>query len=163
VPEGIAPTAIVKGNRIAVDACLRVNGHKNIFAVGDVAAVSADESGGPHPMVAPVAIQQGELVAGNLMRMQQKKAPRRFRYRDKGSMATIGRNKAVVDLPFLRFKGMVAWLVWIFVHLMSLVSYRNRLIVFINWMLSYFSYDKSIRLIIRPYTKPVKTPPKVPV
>ena len=101
-----------------------------------------------HPMMAPPAMQQGELLAENLDRLIHNKPLKPFRYKDKGAMATVGRNKAVVDLKKLRFQGFFAWFVWMFVHLLSLIGFRNKLIVFINWFVSYFSYDKSNRLII---------------
>ncbi len=148
--SGIAGESIFKGNRILVDHFNRVKGHENIFAIGDVAAMLENER--PHPMVAPVAIQQGKNLARNLNR-KPKEAWKPFVYFDKGTMATIGRNKAVVDLKFLKFQGIFAWLTWLFVHLMLLVGYRNRLIVFINWVWNYFSYDRAIRLIIRPFKK----------
>jgi NADH dehydrogenase len=99
-------------------------------------------------MMAPPAMQQGELLAQNLHRLIHNQPLKPFRYKDKGAMATVGRNKAVVDLKKLRFQGFFAWFVWMFVHLLSLIGFRNKLIVFINWFVSYFSYDKSNRLII---------------
>jgi NADH:ubiquinone reductase (H+-translocating) len=101
-----------------------------------------------HPMMAPPAMQQGVLVAKNIERLLQKQPLQGFRYTDKGSMATIGRNKAVVDLKNFRFQGVFAWFVWMFVHLISIIGFRNKFFVFINWLFSYFSYDKSNRLII---------------
>jgi len=135
--------------RLRVDAFNRVKGYDNIFAIGDVALMEGDP-GYPngHPMMAPPAMQQGELLAGNLIRIIDKKPLKPFEYKDKGAMATVGRNKAVVDLKQFRFQGFFAWMVWMFVHLLSLIGFRNKVFVFINWFFSYFSYDKSNRLII---------------
>ena len=102
-----------------------------------------------HPQVAQVAIQQGKNLAKNLKRIQKGKSLLDFRYRDLGSMATIGRNRAVVDLPRFKFQGFFAWVVWLIVHLFSLIGVKNRLFVFLNWIWNYFTYDQSLRLIIR--------------
>jgi len=101
-----------------------------------------------HPMVAPPAMQQGRLVAMNILNMIHKKPLKPFRYKDNGSMATIGRNRAVVDLKKLKIQGFFAWFIWMFVHLISLIGFRNKFMVLFNWFWSYFSYDKSNRLII---------------
>jgi NADH dehydrogenase len=106
-----------------------------------------------HPQVAQPAIQQGKLLGKNLMRLINKQPLKPFRYNDKGSMATIGRNKAVVDLNNFKFSGVFAWFIWMFIHLMVLVGFRNRVIVFFNWLYSYINFDKAARLIIRPFTK----------
>lgn len=147
--KGFTAEQLGRANRIKVDQFNRVKGHDNIFAIGDVAVMEGDP-GFPngHPMVAPPAMQQGKLVAQNICRLVNKKEMKPFRYHDKGSMATIGRNKAVVDLKSVKFQGFFAWLVWMFVHLISLIGFRNKFFVFLNWLFSYFSYDKSNRLII---------------
>lgn len=147
--QGLQAEALGRSSRLKVDAYNRVIGHENIFAIGDVALMEGDP-GFPngHPMMAPPAMQQGELLAKNIDRIIHKKPLKPFRYDDKGSMATVGRNKAVVDMKKFKFQGFFAWLVWMFVHLLSLIGFRNKLIVFINWLVSYFSYDKSNRLII---------------
>lgn len=138
-----------RSSRLKVDAFNRVIGFDNIFAIGDVAVMEGDPNfPNGHPMMAPPAMQQGELLAQNLHRLIHNQPLKPFRYKDKGAMATVGRNKAVVDLKKLRFQGFFAWFVWMFVHLLSLIGFRNKLIVFINWFVSYFSYDKSNRLII---------------
>jgi len=103
------------------------------------------------PMVAPVAMQQAQLLAENFLLMKEGRHPRKFKYNNQGSMATVGRNKAVVDLPFVKFQGVFAWFTWMAVHLMSLVGFRNKAIVFVNWVWNYFSYDRAVRLIIRPF------------
>lgn len=140
-------------NRIKVDECNRVEGFNNIFAIGDVAAIINELYPKNHPMVAPVAIQQGKQLGKNLIRLFKKQTLQKFIYKDKGTMATVGRNKAVVDTRFLKTQGTLAWFIWMFVHLMSLVGFRNRLVVFVNWAWNYFSYDRGVRLIIRPFIK----------
>ncbi|GIL23057.1 MAG: NADH dehydrogenase [Bacteroidota bacterium] len=148
--EGIGEAALTRGNRILVDAYNRVKGHENIFAIGDVALMESDEKFPKgHPMMAPPAQQQGRLVAKNISNLINKKELKPFTYFDKGSMATIGRNKAVVDMRGgIRFQGFFAWYVWMFVHLMSIVGFRNKVFTFFSWMWNYFSYDRSNRLII---------------
>jgi NADH:ubiquinone reductase (H+-translocating) len=132
-----------------VDEYNRVKGYDNIFAIGDVALMEGDEKFPKgHPQMAPPAQQQGKLLAKNLRHLIQKKPLKPFRYFDKGSMATIGRNKAVVDLKGIRFQGLFAWYVWMFVHLMSIVGFKNKVLTLLSWMISYFSYDRSNRLII---------------
>jgi NADH dehydrogenase len=146
---GLNAASFARSSRLKVDAFNRVNGYEDIFAIGDVALMEGDP-GFPngHPMMAPPAMQQGELLGKNIGRLISGKPMVPFQYQDKGSMATVGRNKAVVDLKALRFQGFFAWLVWMFVHLLSLIGFRNKFFVFINWFISYFSYDKSNRLII---------------
>jgi NADH dehydrogenase len=102
-----------------------------------------------HPQVAPVAIQQAKLLYRNLMRMAESKPPKPFKYLDKGSLATIGRNLAVAEFPFIRLQGFTAWVIWMFVHLMSIVGVKNRVFIFLNWLWNYLTYDQSLRLIIR--------------
>lgn len=147
--DGLSANAIGKSGRIIVDEFNRVKGYENIFAIGDAAVMEGD-AGFPqgHPMMAPPAMQQGQLLAKNLKRLLQQKTMKPFRYFDKGSMATIGRNRAVVDLGKLRFQGFFAWFVWMFVHLISIIGFRNKFFVMFSWFWSYFSYDKSNRLII---------------
>ena len=156
VVEGIDQNVIGKGSRILVNEYNQVKGYSNIFAVGDVASMISEKTPKGHPMVAPVAIQQGQLLAKNLYNLLQKKALKPFKYRDKGSMATIGRNRAVVEVGKFKSQGFLAWFMWMGVHLMSLVGFRNKLVTFVNWMWSYFNYDKGIRLIIRPFQKKTK-------
>lgn len=152
-PQGIAPENVIRGNRIKVNEYAQVEGMDGVYALGDIGAMVSESTPFGHPMLASVAKQQGQWMADNFMRMQNKKAVRPFIYRDKGSMATIGRNRAVVDLPFMHLKGWMAWYIWMFVHLLLLVSFRNRVMVFVNWTWNYFSYERAIRLIIRPYIK----------
>ncbi|KJF45460.1 NAD(P)/FAD-dependent oxidoreductase [Draconibacterium sediminis] len=156
MPSGIKKENVVRGNRIKVDAYNRIDGCENIFAIGDIAYMETKAYPQGHPQVAQVALQQANCLAENLKKMQRKKDLVPFKYRDKGSMATVGRNRAVVDLPHLRFAGFPAWLVWMFVHLMSIVGVKNRLVIFINWLWNYMTYDQSLRLIIRPSAKSVE-------
>jgi NADH:ubiquinone reductase (H+-translocating) len=146
--EGLYPQSYHKSGRLNVNAFNQVEGHSNIFAIGDLALMSSEEFPHGHPMMAPAAIQQGNLLASNLKKLLRKKEIKPFRFVNKGSMATIGRNRAVVELGKLKWQGMFAWYIWLFVHLMALVGFRNRVGVFFQWLISYFTYDKSNRLII---------------
>ena len=149
--SGLSPDAIGKAGRIKVDEFNLVKGYENIFAIGDVALVEGDpQFVNGHPQVAPPAMQQGRLLAENIKRKIDKKPLKPFRYIDRGSMATVGRNRAVVDLkrPTLKTQGTVAWFIWMFVHVISLIGSRNKFFVVISWVSSYFSYDKSNRVII---------------
>jgi NADH:ubiquinone reductase (H+-translocating) len=146
---GLSAASLGRASRLNVDVFNRVKGYENIFAIGDVALMEGDpDFPNGHPMMAPPAMQQGELLAENICRLIHKKTLIPFRYKDKGSMATVGRNRAVVDLKNAKFQGVFAWLVWMFVHLISLIGFRNKFFVLITWMISYFSFDRSNRLII---------------
>lgn len=151
--EGLDEINLERGNRVAVDTYNRVIGYDDIFALGDLAMMKMEKYPNGHPQVAPVAMQQGELLGKNLIRASKSKEWKPFDYFDKGSMATIGRNKAVVDMGSIHLKGLFAWLTWMFVHLLFLVGFRNKLVVFVNWVWSYFTYDKGTRVIIRPFKK----------
>ncbi|WP_256012406.1 NAD(P)/FAD-dependent oxidoreductase [Desertivirga xinjiangensis] len=153
VPEGVPKDKIVRGGRIKVDQFNRIEGYKDIFAIGDVASMQTEEYPNGHPGVAPAAVQQGKHLAKNFIKVLNNEPPEPFKYFDKGSMATIGRNRAVVDLGKIRFQGVFAWFVWMFVHLMSLVGFRNKLVVLVNWIWSYFSLDRGTRLIIRRFNR----------
>ena len=159
IPEGISPDSITRANRIQVNEFNQVQGYENIYAIGDVAACISDLYPNGLPGVAPVAIQQGKMLAKNLLRFINNEKPEPFQYYDKGSMATVGRNLAVVDIGKIHFQGVFAWFVWMFVHLMSLVGFRNKVVTFVNWVWSYFSYDRGTRLIIRRFSRvePVMT------
>jgi NADH dehydrogenase len=151
--EGIPAESYGRGKRMATDAFNKVNGTENIYAIGDTCIQFNDvDFPSGHPQVAQVAIQQGINLAENFKLILQNKSLKPFKYKDKGSMAIIGKNKAVVDLPKpkMHFKGFFAWMIWLFVHLMSLITYRNRLNTFYHWMIAYFSKDQSLRMIIRP-------------
>jgi NADH:ubiquinone reductase (H+-translocating) len=146
--QGLGAEAINKVSRIVVDEFNRVKAYENIFAIGDVAAMISPEFPQGHPMVAPAAMQQGTLVGKNILRILDNKAPVAFRYRDKGAMATIGKNHAVVEVGKFRSAGTFAWLMWMFVHLVSLVGFRNKVITLFNWIKNYFGSDRGMRLII---------------
>ena len=147
--EGINPSIIMRGGRMKVNNYSQVDGYQNIFALGDVALMTEEKFPNGHPQVAQPAIQQGKLLAKNLVSLIRGNQPKPFKYRDLGSMATVGRNLAVVDLPFLKFQGFLAWLTWMFVHLMAIVGVKNKVLIFINWLWNYVTYDQSLRLIIR--------------
>lgn len=146
---GVEDARAGKSNRIAVDDFHRVRGYRNIFAVGDVAKMKTDAFPNGHPMLAQAAIQQGKHLARNLSKMAGGEEPEAFVYNDKGAMATVGRNRAVVDLPKFKFQGMFAWFVWMFVHLVSLIGFRNKLVTMVNWIYNYFTYDRSLWFIMR--------------
>lgn len=150
---GLPKERMTRGNRFKVNAYNQVEGLDNIFAIGDIAWQTEEAWPNGHPQVAQVALQQAKCLAGNLMRWQKGGSPTPFRYRDLGSMATIGRNRAVVDLPFWRFQGAFAWFVWLFVHLFSLLGLKNKVIVFLNWVWNYITYDQSLRLVIKPWRR----------
>ena len=147
--DGMKPESLGRGARIIVDEFNRVKGYDNIFAIGDAALMEGDAKFPKgHPQIAPPAMQQGRRVASNLQRLIAKKSLIPFRYKDQGSMATVGRNKAVVDLKAFKTQGVLAWFIWMFVHLISIMGFRNKFFVLISWLWSYFSYDKSNRIII---------------
>ena len=146
--SGISEDSLVRGNRFKVDAYNKVEGYDNIFAIGDIAFMTEKDYPKGHPQMAQPAIQQGKLLAKNFKKILQKQELKTFKYNNKGSMATIGRNKAVVDIGKFNSQGFFAWFIWMFIHLMALVGFRNRVLVFISWVWSYMTYDKSNRLII---------------
>ncbi|XOD68448.1 MAG: NAD(P)/FAD-dependent oxidoreductase [Flavobacteriales bacterium AspAUS03] len=148
---------VIERGRFLVDTYSRIQGYEEIFSIGDVASMKGDKRyPHGHSMTAQPAVQQGIRLAKNLNRLAAGQKMKPFRYRNLGSMATIGRNKAVCDLPWLKLKGFTAWLVWMFIHLVNLVGFRNRMIALMNWVIQYFQYNKSVRLIIRPYCRPEK-------
>ncbi|HWD87579.1 MAG TPA: NAD(P)/FAD-dependent oxidoreductase [Mucilaginibacter sp.] len=153
IPEGFSKDIIERGNRLRVDNICRVAGYPNIFAIGDAAAMITPETPKGHPGVAQVAIQMGKNVGRNIMHLLRDEPTKPFKYNDKGSLATVGRNKAIADLGKVKFQGFFAWLVWMFVHLISLLGFRNKIVVFINWVGSYLTYNGGTRLIIRRYVK----------
>ena len=153
MPEGIAENAIARGNRLSVNRYNQVEGVEAVYAIGDIAFMSTGKYPHGHPQVAQVALQQAIRLSENLLALKNGKALKEFEYHDKGSMATIGRNRAVVDLPKFSFGGFFAWLVWMFVHLMSIVGVKNRVLIFVNWLWSYITFDQSLRLILRPSQK----------
>jgi len=151
--DGLSKEVITGGNRILVNEYNQIDTTENVFAIGDVAACVTPENPKGLPMLAPVAQQQGKLLSKNLIKLINKKTMTPFVYKDRGVMATIGRKKAVVDLPKWKFQGTFAWLVWMFIHIMSLVGFRNKFVAFYDWMSNYFTYDKPLGLIIRPYKR----------
>ena len=148
--SGLPASCITNLNRIKVNRINLVEGMKNIFAIGDIAMMKTPKYPEGHPQVANVAINQAKNLARNLKKILLNKETTEYEYKDLGSMVTIGRNKAVVDLSFLKFKGYFAWLVWMFLHLMLILSVRNKLIIFINWAWTYLFKDTSLRLILKP-------------
>ncbi|MEO0902668.1 MAG: NAD(P)/FAD-dependent oxidoreductase, partial [Bacteroidota bacterium] len=156
-----AEDLLSRGSRLKVNNLHQVEGFEEIFAIGDVAQMESEEFPHGHPMMAQPAIQQGESLGENLARLVDGKSMKPFKYRDKGSMATVGRNKAVVDLKKFKFQGVFAWYVWMFVHLYFLIGFRNRVVVFINWVYNYIKFDREARLIIRPFKKEYQVSKKV--
>lgn len=156
VPEGIPHELVVRGNRIKVDHYNIVEGSNNIFAIGDVSYMETKDFPKGHAQLANVAINQAKNLATNLKRLMKQQPMKAFHYRNPGTMATIGKRKAVVDLPFISFQGFFAWLTWMFLHLMLILSVRSKLIIFINWAISYFTNDTTLRLILLPTRKQVE-------
>ena len=151
---GLDPKSLVeKVDRVRVNQYNQVVGYDNIFAIGDICSMETEKYPQGHPMMAQTAMQQGKLLGENLIKLIQKKTMTPFEYKDKGSMATIGRNLAVVDLPHYHFSGIFAWFVWMFVHLFSLIGFKNKAVVFLNWVYNYIKFDREGRLIIRPFKK----------
>jgi NADH dehydrogenase len=148
-----ASCLVERAERIKVNQFNQAECYDNIFAIGDIASMCSDEYPQGHPMMAQPAMQQGRHLADNIIRLIDKKAMKPFVYNDKGSMATIGRNKAVVDLKNYKFSGVFAWFVWMFVHLFSLIGFKNKAVVFLNWVYNYIRFDREARLIIRPFKK----------
>jgi NADH dehydrogenase len=140
---GIEPAP---GGRIPVSPSLQVAEHPEVYAIGDIAALNARD-GRPYPMLAQVALQQGDLAARNIVRALRGEPPEHFRYRDRGTLATIGRRMAVAHVFGLQFSGSLAWLLWLFVHLLAIIGLRNRALVLLNWTWNYFRYDRASRVV----------------
>lgn len=153
IPAGIPREVVQRGNRLKVDRYNKVEGFDNIYAVGDVAYMETPKYPKGHPQVANVAINQAKLLAGNFKALLRGGNRKEFEYKDPGSMATVGKRKAVVDLPNFSFQGRLAWFTWMFLHLMLILSVRNKLFIFINWAISYFTNDTTLRLILLPTKK----------
>jgi NADH:ubiquinone reductase (H+-translocating) len=147
--DGLDAEMVTQTNRYIVDRQNKIKGTENIYAIGDISYMETPGYPKGHPQVANVAINQGKLLAKNLMAMTTGKKLKEYEYYDLGTMATIGRNKAVVELPFIKFKGYIAWVVWMFLHLMLILSVRNKIIIFINWAWNYVSKNSSLRLILK--------------
>jgi NADH dehydrogenase len=148
--NGINDDCFTRNGRIKVDSYSKVIGYSNIFALGDISLQTEEKYPKGHPQVAQVAIQQANLLGENFVRMKSNKTLKEFKYKDLGTMATVGRHLAVVELPSFRFQGIFAWFIWMFVHLMSIIGVKNKLLIFVNWAFKYFTYDQSTRLILRP-------------
>ncbi|MGL5979861.1 MAG: NAD(P)/FAD-dependent oxidoreductase [Phocaeicola sp.] len=147
--QGIPTESLGRANRILIDNTLQVKGMSNVYALGDIAFVEGDSRyPNGHPQVAQVAIQQGKLLASNLNNLSKGGVQHPFKYRDLGSLATVGRNKAVADLPKLHFSGFMAWIIWLFIHLRSILGVKNQLAVLLDWIWNYLSYNQSIRLLL---------------
>jgi NADH dehydrogenase len=147
---GLPGEAAAPASRIRVDEYNRVSGLADVYAIGDIAFMPTEAYPKGHPQVAPAAIQQADAVAFNLAAASRGRPSRPFRYRDKGSMATVGRNLAVAEMGKLHLGGLIAWLAWMAVHLFSIVGVKNKIFIFLNWIWQYFTYDSSLRLIIKP-------------
>ncbi|HKC37292.1 MAG TPA: FAD-dependent oxidoreductase, partial [Chitinophagaceae bacterium] len=159
IPDGVDKNLIARGNRIKVDRFNRVPGSQNIYAIGDLAYMETAKYPNGHPQVATVAIQQAKLLAGNLMKIRRGETGlKEYEYKDKGTMATVGRNLAVVDIPTptLHLGGWFAWMIWMSLHLMLILGVKNKFFVFINWLYNYFTYDQSLRLIFKEFKKTKK-------
>lgn len=154
--EGFPAEAYGRGNRLICNEFNQVQGIPNVYAIGDM-SFQTHEPKWPngHPQVAQTALQQGKQLAQNIMRISKGQTPRPFHYTDLGSMATIGRHRAVADLPFWRTQGIMAWMMWLFIHLLHILGTKNKVFVFLNWVWNYLTYDQSLRLVIRPWKKPL--------
>lgn len=156
VPAGIPKETLVKGNRMKVDEYNKVIGLDGVYALGDIAYMEQEAWPKGHPQLANVAINQAKHLAKNMKRMLHNEELKKFSYKNPGTMATIGKRKAVVDLPYWKFQGFFAWLVWMFLHLMLILSVKNKLIIFINWAVAYFTNDTTLRLILLPTRKQIE-------
>lgn len=156
VPAGIPKEAITRGNRIVVDTSNRIKGMENVFAIGDISYMETDDFPKGHPQLANVANNQAKTLASNFDNLLNNKPLASFKYKNPGTMATVGKHKAVVDLPFFSFQGRLAWLTWMFLHLMLILSVKNKLLIFINWAISYFTNDTTLRLILSPTKKEIE-------
>ncbi len=146
--EGLDKAEIMRGNRFKVDRNSLIQGYDSIFAIGDIAYMETPLYPHGHPQVANVAVNQAKNLAKNFLKNKPFANWNPYEYKDLGSMATVGKNKAVVDLPRFKFKGFFAWLVWMFLHLMLILTVRNKLIILINWGWNYFSSDSTLRIIL---------------
>ena len=156
IPTGIDASLIVRGNRIKVNLQCKVEGTKNIYSIGDVAYMEEPAYPKGHPQVAPVAMQQADLLAKTFIYLNSRKLNKKiteFTYHNKGSMATVGRNLAVVDIPKpkLHLGGLLAWMIWMSLHLMLILGVKNRFFIFLNWLYAYFTRDQNLRLIFKKY------------
>jgi len=153
VIEGLKPELIYQKSRYIVNSFNQVEGYDTIYALGDVAAMISEQRPKGHPMLALPAIQQGHNLARNLVRLQQGESLKPFVYNDFGIMSTVGRNKAVAELGFGKYHGFIAWFMWMFVHLIRLIGFRNRVGILFDWIWNYFTYEYSFRVITQPFRK----------
>jgi NADH dehydrogenase len=154
--EGIPPEAYMRGNRLIVNRYSELQDFPGIYAIGDIAYMETEKYPKGHPQLAAVAIEQAKVLAKNFKNLAEGVQPKEYEYHDKGSMATIGKRKAVVDLPSFSFHGRLAWFTWMVVHLMLILSVKNKIVIFITWMFSYFNNDSTLRVLIKPVSKKVK-------
>ncbi|RZJ29549.1 MAG: hypothetical protein EOO48_07250 [Flavobacterium sp.] len=154
--DGFPKESYARGNRLIVDRYNEVVNAPGVYAIGDIASMATEKWPNGHPQLAAVAIEQAKVLAKNFKLLAEDRQPREYEYHNKGSMATIGKRKAVVDLPQFSFHGRMAWLVWMFVHLMLILSVKNKIIIFITWMYSYFNNDSTLRVLIKPVSKKVE-------
>ncbi len=157
--KGLKPELMERGNRIKVDEYLKVQGSENMFVIGDIAYLADEKYPKGYPQLAAVASQQGDFLARNFMLASKGKPLQKFSYFNRGTMATVGRNKAVVELPFIRYQGFFAWLTWMFVHLILSLGVKNKVFIFISWFWNYVTYNPSLRLIIKPEIPKTETVP----
>lgn len=148
--KGISEVAATRGGRLRVDLFNRVKGFQNVFALGDLAFQKEGDYQNGHPQVAQVGLQQAGVLAKNFRNIQLDREMKHFHYKDRGSLATIGKNLAVADLPGIKTQGFLAWILWLFVHLMAIVGVKNRFFILVNWIWNYWTSDQSLRVLIRP-------------
>ena len=148
--QGFSQEVNNKSMRIIVDGFHRIKGFEDIYAIGDVACMISERTPTGHPQVAQVAIQSARNLARNLVNAKKGRNPKPFHYFDYGTMATVGRNKAVVDLKYIKFQGLIAWFAWMFIHLRSIFGVKNKILILINWIWSYITYDQSLRITFLP-------------
>src|SRR5690606_3838628 len=148
--EGFKPDQIAGNGRMIVDEYHQLVNSQDVYVIGDLCLQASEEYPRGHPQVAQVAIPQAANLVYYFIGAVKGKPLKPFKYKDLGSMATVGRKRAVVDLPFVKFQGFFAWIVWLFVHLMAILGVKNKILVFMNWAWSYLSFDPSLRLLIRP-------------
>jgi len=159
IPDGVDKSLIVRGNRIKVDRLNKMLGSQNVYAIGDLAYMETPAYPNGHPQVATTAIQQAKTLGENLLKIQRGRTDlKEYEYKDKGTMATVGRNLAVCDIPKpkLHFGGWFAWIIWMSLHLMLILGVKNRFFVFVNWLYNYITYDQSLRLIFKEFKKTKK-------
>jgi NADH dehydrogenase len=164
LPAGFDPALVVRGNRIKVDRYNKVLGSSNIYAIGDIASMETPQYPHGHPQVANVAIHQAKNLGRNFIKTARGKTSEleEFEYHDKGSMATVGRSRAVVDIPKpkIHFGGFFAWFVWMAVHLFLIIGVKNKIQIFINWAYKFFTFDQNLRLLFKGFSAPDKQQPE---